>query len=199
MHFKKLRNADWKPAEEKVEKGAASWQGGLLCMGSRLTFTETCLSSIPSFLLSFFRLPKGVGKRMDFFRARVLWQEKDGVCKFHLVNWIDVCQPRDQGGLGVTNLEVKNTSLLCKWLWRLENEEGDWQDMVRAKYLQKKTLSQCEPSPANSHFWNGLLTVKDIFFSCCCQRIVGNGVRPGFGRMLGVHNKPLCQLFPRLY
>ena len=61
----------------------------------RLILTETCLSSVPSHMLSFFRLPKGVGKRFDFFRARLVWQEREGVRKYHLVNWNDVCQPRD--------------------------------------------------------------------------------------------------------
>jgi hypothetical protein len=42
------------------------------------------------------------------------------VKKYHLVRWPDVCQPKDQGGLGISNLEYRNTSLLCKWLWRLE-------------------------------------------------------------------------------
>ena len=198
LHYKKLCNADWKSAEEKVEKGAAAWQGGLLSMGGRLIRTETCLSNIISHLLNFFRLPKGVGKRINFFRARVLWQEREGVRKYHLVNWLDVCQPRDQGGLGVTNLDIKNISLLCKWLWRLENEDGDWQEMIRAKYLKRKTLSQCESSPANSHFWNGIMSVKDIFYNCC-QRIVGDGHKTRFWEDAWIHNKPLCQLFPRLY
>ena len=65
-------------------------------------------------MLSFFRVPKGDLKRMDFFRARVLWREKDGVKKYHLVKWSDVCRPRDHGGLGVTNLNLRKNSLLCK-------------------------------------------------------------------------------------
>jgi hypothetical protein len=88
--------------------------GDLLSFGGRIILTETCLSNVPGFMMSFFRVPKGVLKRFDFFRARVLWQEKDGVRKYHLVKWADVCQPRDQGGLGLTNLDVKNISLLCK-------------------------------------------------------------------------------------
>ena len=198
LHFKKLHNAHWKPAEEKIEKKAATWQGGLLSMGDRITLAETCMSNVPSHLLSFFKLPKGVGKRMDFVRARMVWQERDGVRKYHLVKWVDVCQPRDQGGLGITNLEIKNISLLCKWLWRLENEEGDWQEMIRAKYLSRKTLVQCEASRGNSHFWNGLLSIKDIFYSCC-QRVVGDGCKTRFWEDTWLGRKPLCQLFPRLY
>lgn len=80
--------------------------------------------------------------------------------KYHLVNWLDVCQPRDQGRLGVTNLEVKSITLLCKWIWRLENEEGDWHEMIRAKYLNRKTLTRCVASDGNSHFWNSLMSLN---------------------------------------
>ncbi|EMS46160.1 Chaperone protein DnaJ [Triticum urartu] len=54
LHYKKLCNADWKPAEEKVEKGGAAWQGALLSMGGRLIRTETCLSNVISHLFNFF-------------------------------------------------------------------------------------------------------------------------------------------------
>lgn len=45
LHYEKLSNSDWKPAEEKGEKKAATWQGSLLPMGERLILTETCFSS----------------------------------------------------------------------------------------------------------------------------------------------------------
>jgi hypothetical protein len=28
-----------------------------------------------------------------------------------------------------------NISLLCKWWWKLDNEDGLWQDVVRNKYM----------------------------------------------------------------
>lgn len=163
LHYRKLNNIDWKPAEEKVERKAACWQGRLLSMGGRLILTEVCLSSIPSLMMSFFRMPKGVMKRVNFFRARVLWDEMEGVKKIHLVNWANVCLPRDQAGLGVTNLEYKNISLLCKWLWRLENEEGDWQRLLMTKYVKNGTLTQDKNYTGCSHFWAGLMEVKNIF------------------------------------
>jgi hypothetical protein len=38
-----------------------------------------------------------------------------------------ICRPKDQGGLGVVMLEIKNTCLLSKWLFKLlSEEEGLW-------------------------------------------------------------------------
>jgi hypothetical protein len=142
MHFKRLLNSDWKDVEDRIEKKNTCWKGNISSIGSRLILLEASLSSITSYMMSFFTMPKGVLKRCDFFRARMLWQEKVNVKKYHLVKWSDVCQPKDQGGLGVTDLHLKNVSLLCKWIWRLENEEGLWQDLIKAKYL-KNVLFLC--------------------------------------------------------
>lgn len=48
--------------------------------GASFILCDTCVSNIPILLLSLFRWPRGVGKRLDFFRACIVcWQEKDGV------------------------------------------------------------------------------------------------------------------------
>lgn len=85
-------------------------------VGSRLVLIEVALSNVPSYMLSFLRIPVGVTRRFDyyFFRARMLWQVKQGVKQYHLVRWPDVFQPREQEGLGFTGLQIKNISLLCK-------------------------------------------------------------------------------------
>jgi hypothetical protein len=42
----------------------------------------------------------------------------------------------------VLDLTTMNKSLLCKWLWKLENTEGTWQTMLSMKYLPNQVLSQ---------------------------------------------------------
>jgi hypothetical protein len=53
-----------------------------------------------------------------------------------------VCRPKDQGGLGVHELEVKNLALLGKWLFKLLTEDGVWQTLLKRKYIGSKALSQ---------------------------------------------------------
>lgn len=84
---KRLCNSDWKYIEDRVEKKMSGWKGSLLSMGDRLILVETCLSNVPSYMMSLLRIPKGVKKKLDFFRARLLWQEDKGKKKYHLVNW----------------------------------------------------------------------------------------------------------------
>ncbi|WVZ96548.1 hypothetical protein U9M48_042176 [Paspalum notatum var. saurae] len=74
IHFKKLRNADWKKVEERFEKCLSSWKGKHLSIGGRLTLINSVLSSLPMYTMSFFDVPKGVIRKLDYFRSRFFWQ-----------------------------------------------------------------------------------------------------------------------------
>jgi hypothetical protein len=80
-----------------------------------------------------------------------------------LAKWGILCLPKDQGGMGITNLHIKNICLLSKWLYRLLNEEGVWQQLLKNKYFCMKSLTQTQGRPGDSHFWARLMKVKDDF------------------------------------
>jgi hypothetical protein len=54
---------------------------------------------------------------------------------------------------------------LSKWLFKLINEEGTWQDLLRRKYLSNKTLTQVEKQPGDCQAWSGLMKVNDQFLA----------------------------------
>jgi hypothetical protein len=66
------------------------------------------------FLLSFFEIPKGVRKRLDFYRSRFFWQSGGQKKKYRLTKWNIDCRPKDQGGIGIEVLDIKNKFLLRK-------------------------------------------------------------------------------------
>jgi hypothetical protein len=108
------------------------------------------------------------------------------------------CQPIDQEGLGVVDLEVPNICLLSKWLWKLENSDGPWQKLVRAKYLNRTSVSQCAVKPLDSHFWQGVMKVSPFFYRCCRKK-VGNGENTMFWEDVWLGNIPFRERFARLY
>jgi hypothetical protein len=62
--------------------------------------------------------------------------------KYRLIKWTVVCRSKDVGGLGVHDLEIKNSALLGKWIFKLLTEDGVWQTLVKRKYIGEKALSQ---------------------------------------------------------
>jgi hypothetical protein len=91
-------------------------------------------------------------------------------CIHSLSEYVPINQtviPKDQGGLGVLNLDIMNIALLSKWLWKLFNSSGLWQTIIKKKYLGDSTLRQVTYRNGDSHFWQGLLEGKSLFLSCC--------------------------------
>jgi hypothetical protein len=82
------------------------------------------------FMMSFFEIPKDVLKKLDYYRSRFFWKG-DNERKYRLAKWNILCRPKAQGGLGITDLYIKSKCLLSKWIFKLLNEEGIWQTLLR--------------------------------------------------------------------
>ena len=122
IHHRKLTNKEWKCIEDRFEKKLSCCKGKLLSYGGRLVLINSVLTSMPMFHLSFFEVPLGVRKILDFYQSRFFWQIDENKTKYRLAKWDVICRPKDQGGLGIENLEVTNRCLLSKWLYRLSVE-----------------------------------------------------------------------------
>jgi hypothetical protein len=70
MSPRRLFNKDWRIVEERFQKKLSSWKGKLLSSGGRLVLINSVLSSLPMFMMSFFRIPKGVLEKLDYYRSR---------------------------------------------------------------------------------------------------------------------------------
>lgn len=73
-----------------------------------------------------------------------------------------MCCPRDQRGLGIHDLEVKNTVLLSKRLYKLLISYDIWKLFIHNKYFGSQPLSQDQWKLEN-HFWASLMKVKHVF------------------------------------
>jgi hypothetical protein len=198
MSTRKLSNKDWAAVEERFQKKLASWKGKVLSSGGRLVLINSVLSSLPMFMMSFFRIPKGVLSRLNYYRSRFYWQCDEHKKKYRLAKWSILCKPKSLGGLGILDLDTQNICLLSKWLFKLFNEKGMWQDLLRKKYLHNKTLTQVERKRGDSHFWSGLMEVKEHFLSKG-RMVVHDGNQTRFWEDLWIGNEPFMNKYPTLY
>ena len=101
-------NANRKIIEDKFEKRLSCWKGKLLSYGGPLVLINSVLSSLAIFMLSFFEIPKGILYKLNFYRSRLFffWQGDDHKKKYRLTKWSIICRPKEQGGLGILDLEI---------------------------------------------------------------------------------------------
>jgi hypothetical protein len=141
------------------------------------------------YLMSFFRILKGVREKLDHYRSRFFWQSDRHKKKYRLAKWSILNKPRYVGGLGILDLDVQNICLLSKWLCKHLNENGVWQSMVKKKCLQNKTLSQVNKRKGDSHFWKGLMDVEDYLLGRGRSRSIVD-IRQVSGVIYGLEMNP---------
>lgn len=96
---------------------------------------KSVLSSIPLYFLSFFRLPRKVLKVVVGIQRSFMWGGAENKRGIAWVKWSIVCKPKECGGLGVTDLDLFNKSLLGKWEWRmLLDNNACWCDIIKSRY-----------------------------------------------------------------
>jgi len=86
MHSRKLNYKDWKIIIDRIEKKLSNWKGKMLSFGGRLVLLNSVLSSLPVFMLFFFEIPRGVLKKIEYFRSRFFWHYDSHKKRYRLIN-----------------------------------------------------------------------------------------------------------------
>ena len=62
----------WNPISEKMEKKLSEWKRLYLSKGDRLMLLKSTLSSLPTYFLSLFTIPKSVAARLESIQRNLL-------------------------------------------------------------------------------------------------------------------------------
>jgi hypothetical protein len=102
---------------------------------------------------------------MNLWSRFFIWQSDGHKPKYRLTKWNIIYRQKYHDRLGVEVLEHKNKCLLIKWLFKIINEEGVWQELFQNKYLHSKSLTQVKLNAFDSPFWKSILKVRHDSFS----------------------------------
>lgn len=158
LSFSRPRVQDFLPLVNRCEKRL----GGIstyLKQEGKLKLVNVVFSSLPTFYICCFTLPNTIIMQIDKFRKHFLWRGSDlNERKPPKAAWKLVCVPKDEGGLGIIDIEKQNKALLLKNLHKFFNKT----DLPRVHLVPEK------------HYRNGKLpshTKKDpsggAIFSRC--------------------------------
>jgi len=136
----KLHVKDWVQLEEKMKR---NWQFG---RANPYPLQAELLSLIQVSLTHSYTICPCIFSQKP---QLIHWTNKGGPSfgkgghkrKYHLVRWEVINKSKKYGGLGIKNIRIMNISLLCKWWWKLEKEDGLWQQIIWKKNTFTGTLS----------------------------------------------------------
>ncbi|KAF7834787.1 putative ribonuclease H protein At1g65750 family [Senna tora] len=109
--------------------------------------------------------------------------------KMHMVNWNTLCNPKDQGGLGLRALEHYNQAFLMKMGWGIIIHKSNdlWAQVLRGKYAcGNDIIPQVKSRMNSSNLWRGVSKVWHNVENNLCWRI-GNGLKVNFWHDVWMH------------
>lgn len=202
------RKGTWNPVLQKFRSRLASWKGRNLSIGGRVTLINSVLSSLPLYFFSFYKAPKVVIREMIKIQRDFLWGVKEDARGMYWVAWDKVCREKNEGGLGIKNLENFNISLLSKWKWRcLVDENANWRGLLSHRYGELSGFMSSDSvrsMRSDSLWWRDLCIVGkeemgDDWFKDCIRRGLGSGEGVKLWKHHWIGHQPLSIVFPNLF
>jgi hypothetical protein len=152
----KPKIADFLPLVNKYERRLGGISS-MLNQAGRLQITNAVLTAMPTYYMCTLELPKAIIKQIDKIRKGCLWRGSDvngrGMPK---AAWEMVCKPKEDGGLGIIDLETQNQALLMKNLDKFFNKKDiPWVNLIWEKHYRNNKLPGT--TKKGSFWWRDVL------------------------------------------
>ena len=100
----KLKKTSWQELLDKMKQKLSSSVFRPLNFPNRLILVKTVIQAMPIYLFSVLLAPKSILKEIR--KWNFFWGGREVKAKFSLVCWEEIYRPKEQGGLGLRDLEV---------------------------------------------------------------------------------------------
>jgi hypothetical protein len=76
-------------------------------------------------------------------------------------SWNDICQPTNQGSLGIRNMEIINQSIIIQSTWNVATNKNPFLSAIlKSKYFLDSTFWTTPTTSFRSVYWSSILQVK---------------------------------------
>uniref|UniRef100_A0A803QN76 Reverse transcriptase domain-containing protein n=1 Tax=Cannabis sativa TaxID=3483 RepID=A0A803QN76_CANSA len=99
---------------DKVEAKLQGWKMGLFSQARKEILIKAVIQAIPCYIMSCFRITKGILKEIESMIARFWWGSTSNKHKLHWGSWKKLCRLKEQGGISFRDLEDFNQVMLAK-------------------------------------------------------------------------------------
>ena len=134
----KRKKASFDYIIERVWRKLQGWEERLLSQVGREVLIKAVVQAIPTYTMGCFKLPISLCHEIEVLIRKFWWGERGNQRKTHWVKWVDLCEPKSEGGMGFKELLLFNDSLLAKQTWRLlHNKNSLFYRVFNSKILSK--------------------------------------------------------------
>lgn len=105
LRAKKNDQKMWQGVLDRCNSKLVPWKRQYLSFWERLALVNSVSDGIPTYLMSFFKMPATVEKKLNFMRNKFVWKGNAENRKFHLIRRQEVMKEKKEVGLS-EELEV---------------------------------------------------------------------------------------------
>ncbi|CAA7056151.1 unnamed protein product [Microthlaspi erraticum] len=167
------------------------WHSKWLSKGGKEVLIKSVASAMPMYVMSCFRLPKGITNKLSSAVSNFWWSNNGQTRGMHWLAWKKLCRHKNDGGLGFRVIEDFNTALLAKQLWRLINfPDSLFARVFKGRYYRNATPMDPIRSYSPSYGWRSIVSARPLVKIGLIKRV-------GSGTSISVWDDPGFQLLPR--
>ncbi|XBH90806.1 hypothetical protein VPH35_082361 [Triticum aestivum] len=137
------------------------YKANMLSHAARLELIRSVFLAIPVYYMANILFTKKFIAKLTAVIRNFWWtgvRENDSKKSLCLRAWKDICNSKDEGGLGVRNLKAINESLLISAAWRLAKFPCSHLHLVlKAKYFHDASIWTATAISPKSAFWASIL------------------------------------------
>ncbi|XP_026383991.1 uncharacterized protein LOC113279510 [Papaver somniferum] len=165
----------FEPLVSKFGNKLSSYRSFYVNSAGRIVLSKNVLAAIPNYSMGISKLLKGVTNQISRIQRAFWWGHETSTRKCHFISWDKVEKAKENGGLGLRNMQQVNISLVSNLVWRfLTCIYASWVQLYKSKYLQSLSFWDCDPKPGGSKTWRDMLSVRNLFTNNCVW-FIGSG------------------------
>jgi hypothetical protein len=161
---RKDRNKAYAFIKNKFHAKFTSVKANKLNHAGRLTYIQSVISSIPVYYMSTILFSKTFIEELTTIIKRFWWsriQEENSTRPIQFRSWEDMCQNKNNGGLGIRNLHLVNKSLIMNVAYNIvTNKNPLLSAVIKAKYYPNSSFWTVPNSTTKLAFWSSVLQVR---------------------------------------
>ena len=157
---------------EKINNRVYGWKAKVLSQAGQAMLIKLVFSSIPTYWMSSFQLPKFKCHRIDAKLRDFFWGFLDSKHHLYPKAWNSLCMPKFIGGLSFRRAFDLNKALISKLGWSIcMKSNKPWVKLLRAKYLRGRNLLTATAKSNASSIWKGIINSIPLLRKGFCFHI----------------------------
>jgi len=148
---------------DRVWKKIKGWKERFLSRAGKETLIKAVAQTIPTYIMSCYKLPDGCCKDIKSMLAKFWWGSKEGERKIHWMSWERMSKSKNSGDMGFRGVGDFNMALLGKHYWRLlTGEETLMGRVFKSRYYPRCSILEAKVGFSPSYAWRSIISAKDL-------------------------------------